>query len=108
LSDTNLGKTPAEIQEIYDACHDLTTMDPNLDFDEITKVFKETYLNINDAPAPAKTVTSSTPAVKEDEIPTFVKKEPAMVHPSNVDPTNEVPVDDWFKQNGFDTSKLSN
>lgn len=107
LSDTNLGKTPAEIQEIYDACHDLSTMDPTLDFDEITKIFKETYLNINDAPAPVKTVTPSAPAVKEDEVPAFVKKEPAMVHPSNVDPTTEVPVDDWFKQNGFDTSKLN-
>ena len=108
LSETNLGKTPAEIQEIYDACHDLTTMDPTLDFDEISKVFKETYLNI-DAPAPETkpvVVSGGTPA--EDEVPTFIKKEPAMVHPANVNPAAEVPVDDWFKQNGFDTSKLSN
>lgn len=104
ISDTDLNKTPAELEEIKNACFDLTTIDRRLTFDETSKIFKETYLNID---TPSEETHVSKPVVKEDETPVFGNTPAKMVHPSVADPDAEVPVDDWFKQNGFDTSSLS-
>lgn len=107
ISDTDLGKSPEEIQALYDSCHDLSTIDPVLDFDEITKLFKETYLNVEESAVESSQSAKSNPIKAiEDAVPAFTPAAP-VVHPSVANPAADIPVDDWFKQNGFDTSKLS-
>ena len=99
IANTDLGKTQEEIREIYNACHDLTTLDPELDFDQITKLFKETYLDED------QVGSSSTVEKIDDAVPTFtpVQPTPAVASSNGV---KESDVDDWFAKNGFDTSKL--
>lgn len=98
LSDTNLGKSEAEIQEIYDACHDLTTLDQKMDFDQISKLFHDTYLS------DGETTTSVQQEEPKNEVPVFTAA-PTTPAVSTIDTTSKV--DDWFSKNGFDTSKLS-
>lgn len=105
ISDTDLGKSREEIHEIYNACHDLTTLDQVLDFDEITKIFHDTYLNTDETSSVPTKVTAVTSNVKEDEVPTFVAK-PVSVATSTTTETSATDVDDWFAKNGFDTTKL--
>lgn len=101
IANTDLGKTQEEIREIYDACHDLTTLDPQMDFDQITDLFKRTYLSEDSVPS---SQPSTTKKESEDDIPTFTAKVTTPAAPSNS--VNESDVDDWFAKNGFDTSKL--
>lgn len=105
ISDTDLGKSREEIHEIYNACHDLTTLDQVLDFDEITKIFRDTYLNTDEASVVPTKVTAATPDVKEDEVPTFASK-PVSAATAATSETTASDVDDWFAKNGFDTTKL--
>lgn len=101
ISDTDLGKSREEIHEIYNACHDLTTLDQHLDFDEITKLFRDTYLDTDEASSiPVKAAPST-----QDEMPVLAAK-PVAVATSTSNDTSANDVDDWFAKNGFDTSKL--
>lgn len=105
ISDTDLGKSREEIHEIYNACHDLTTLDQPLDFDEISKLFRDTYLDTNEESSiPVKTA-SVTQVVTADEMPALTAK-PVTVATSTVNDTSASDVDDWFAKNGFDTTKL--
>ena len=101
ISDTDLEKTDAQIQEIYDACYDLSTLDQVMDFDQISKLFHDTYLNDGEDAAPAATAQKEE---SKPEIPVFTSV-PTTPAASKVD--TESKVDDWFSKNGFDTSKLS-
>ena len=108
ISDTDLEKTQSEINEIYQACHDLTTLDQTLDFDQITKLFKETYLNednemICTSEKQSTTVPKDNISKIDDNIPSFTSKS---VTPATASTVKESDVDDWFAKNGFDVSKL--
>lgn len=104
ISDTDLGKTKEELNEIYNACHDLTTIEPVLDFDEITKLFKNTFLDSGDSiPEVKKTTTAKI----DDEPPTLVSNPVVPAAPTSpAKDTTYNDVDDWFAKNGFDVSKL--
>lgn len=103
ISDTDLNLTKEQEKEIYESCYDLALLETVLDFDGITKLFKETYLDFDSGMA----IPTSAPkkeVVKEDAIPTFTAKPVVAESPSTT--TTESSVDDWFAKNGFDTSKL--
>lgn len=102
ISDTDLNLSDAQKKEIYESCFDLALLEPVMDFDAITKHFKDTYLNFDSGMStPAVSAPSQT---KEDAIPTFTPKQ--VVAEANPVSTTESSVDDWFAKNGFDTSKL--
>jgi len=111
ISDTDLGKTPDEIQKIYDSCHDVTTLEPVMDFEQITDFFKKSYLDIDNDNRIQTSSPVHTPAVSpinistpEDAVPSFSA---APVVPSTTSKSvSDSDVDDWFAKNGFDTSKL--
>ena len=107
ISDTDLEKSQAELNEIYEACHDLTSLDPTLDFDQITKIFKETYLNEDNAMSCADEKVSVVPTKMstskiDDASPTFTAQ---TITPATSG-VGESDVNDWFAKNGFDVSKL--
>lgn len=105
ISDTDLGKSSEEIHEIYNACHDLSTLDQVLDFDEITKIFHDTYLNADESQTTTNKVGGAAMGAKESEVPSFAAK-PVSVATSTTTETSSSDVDDWFAKNGFDTTKL--
>lgn len=98
ISDTDLEKSESEIQEIYDACYDLSTLDQVMDFDQISKLFHDTYLSDGET---SGQVQKEEP---KSEVPVFTAA-PTTPVASKVD--TESKVDDWFSKNGFDTSKLN-
>jgi hypothetical protein len=109
LSDTDLGKTDSELQEIYQACHDLSQIEPTRNFDELSDLFKRTYLNVDSTPV----VTSVIPGpAKVEDIPALKKAEPAEdAIPMFSKPTGEVDTekmvdDDWFKKYGIDPNNI--
>lgn len=110
LSDTDLGKTQAELQEIYNSCHDLSTIEPMRDFDDLSELFKRTYLNVDAEPVKA---AKPKETIKEDEIPTFtkspVKEEPAssmFSAPTGEVDTEKMVDDDWFAKYGINPSNM--
>lgn len=109
LSDTDLGKTDSELQEIYQACHDLSQIEPTRNFDELSELFKRTYLNVDSTPV----VTGVAPSpAKVEDIPALKKAEPAEdAIPMFSKPTGEVDTekmvdDDWFKKYGIDPNNI--
>lgn len=96
LSGADLGKTQDEIDEILESCYDVTTIEPRLGFDELTKLFKETYLNITPTVDTPPTVINDKPTTPiNDEPPVFANK-PATPANQEVDTVGDV--DDWFKK----------
>ena len=96
LSGADLGKTQDELNEILESCYDVTTIEPRLGFDELTKLFKETYLNITPTvDAPPTVINDKPTAPINDEPPAFVNK-PATPANQEVDTVGDV--DDWFKK----------
>lgn len=109
LSDTDLGKTDSELQEIYQACHDLSQIEPTRNFDDLSELFKRTYLNVDSSPV----VTGVIPGpAKVEDIPALKKSEPAEdAVPMFSKPTGEVDTekmvdDDWFKKYGIDPNNI--
>lgn len=94
MANADLGKSSTEIDEILQACYDVSTLDPIMDFDAINKMFKETYFNCPSEVTETKPVSSKVAPIN-DEVPTFAPKvvEPAKVE-DNVN--TEGAVDDWF------------
>jgi hypothetical protein len=103
ISDTDLNLTKEQEKEIYESCYDLALLETVLDFDGITKLFKETYLDFDSGMSIPASVTKKE-VTGEDAIPTFTAK-PVVAETPSVTAT-ESSVDDWFAKNGFDTSKL--
>lgn len=108
LSDTDLGKTPAELQELYNACHDLSAIDPIRDFEELSDLFKRTYLNTDgNALKPTTSVMSN-----EDAVPLFNKVTPkpeavtAFAAPAGEVDTEKLVDDDWFAKYGINPSNI--
>lgn len=96
LSGADLGKTQDELDEILESCYDVTTIEPRLGFDELTKLFKETYLNITPTVDTPPTVINDKPTAPiNDEPPVFANK-PATPANQEVDTVGDV--DDWFKK----------
>lgn len=96
LSGADLGKTQDELDEILESCYDVTTIEPRLGFDELTKLFKETYLNITPMVDTPPTVINDKPTAPiNDEPPVFANK-PATPANQEVDTVGDV--DDWFKK----------
>ena len=101
ISDTDLNLTQEQEREIYESCYDLSLLETVLDFDGITKLFKETYLDF-DSNAGIPTSTKQTVVKGEDSV--AISSSPAI--PESNSTNVETSVDDWFAKNGFDTSKL--
>lgn len=113
LSDTDLGKSRSELEEIYNSCHDLATIDTVRNFDELSDLFKRTYLNTGDdipvaavpKPAPVEVAStnpypSSGPQPKdEDAVPMFSK-------PVGEVDTEKMVDDDWFAKYGINPSSI--
>lgn len=108
LSDTDLGKTPAELQEIYNACHDLSAIDPIRDFEELSDLFKRTYLNTDGNALKSTASTTSN----EDAVPLFNKVTPqpeavtAFAAPAGEVDTEKLVDDDWFAKYGINPSNI--
>lgn len=102
VSDTDLNFTNEQEKEIYDSCYDVSLLDPVMDYDAITKLFKETYLDFGNN----MDTQSTSSKIAEDEVPAFTPKQVTPVTTSSTSTTSESDVDNWFAKNGFDTSKL--
>ena len=99
LSGADLGKTQDELNEILESCYDVTTIEPRLGFDELTKLFKETYLNITPTVDAPPTVINDKPSIPiNDEPPAFANKPAAPAAPVNQEVDTVGYVDDWFKK----------
>lgn len=104
LSDTDLGKSQAELQELYDACHDLSQIEPTRDFDQLSELFKKTYLNVGEPVVKTQPKQEETPMLQktqpiDDPAPVFSKPQ------GDVD-TEKMVDDDWFKKYGIDPSNI--
>lgn len=104
LSDTDLGKSQAELQELYDACHDLSQIEPTRDFDQLSELFKKTYLNVGEPAVKTQPKQEETPMLQktqpiDDPAPVFSKPQ------GDVD-TEKMVDDDWFKKYGIDPSNI--
>lgn len=96
LSGADLGKSPNELEEILNSCYDVTKIEPQMSFDEVSKLFKETYLNVTPTiDAPPTIVNDKASSKIDDAPPTFASK-PAT--PANEDIDTVGDVDDWFKK----------
>lgn len=104
LSDTDLSKSQAELQELYDACHDLSQIEPTRDFDQLSELFKKTYLNVSEPTVKTQPKQEETPMLQktqpiDDPAPVFSKPQ------GDVD-TEKMVDDDWFKKYGIDPSNI--
>lgn len=104
LSDTDLDKSQAELQELYDACHDLSQIEPIRDFDQLSELFKKTYLNVGEPAVKTQPKQEETPMLQkiqpiDDPAPVFSKPQ------GDVD-TEKMVDDDWFKKYGIDPSNI--
>lgn len=97
LSNVDLGKTDAEINEIYQSCFDLSTIDKHYTFDELAKLFKESYFIDNEPVQPQTKVTTNHtyPYGINDNINNLVSDEK-----ESIDDTETMIDEEWLKRFG--------
>lgn len=98
LTGADLGLSQTELEEKLDSCFDVTKIEPQLSFDEISKLFKETYLNMPPAVDTPPTVVNDRPSTPINDAPPTFTKSPVQpsTHADEVDTVADV--DDWFKK----------